>query len=101
MSDPREGWMAERRAAGKRINPATAEVWFEYADTADPYGDGLVCEDERGTVGREFFAMDPVERIPVLFEDLPPATAYALEGELNRADAEGWRAIFDYLRYTR
>jgi hypothetical protein len=29
----------ERIAAGARIDPATAEVWFEYGSVIDPYGE--------------------------------------------------------------
>jgi hypothetical protein len=29
----------QRRAAGRRINPTTADVWFVYGQIDDPYGE--------------------------------------------------------------
>jgi hypothetical protein len=33
--------MEERRAAGLLLDPSTAEIDWNYAQTLDPYGDGL------------------------------------------------------------
>ena len=84
----------ERRAAGRRINADTADVWFEYGDAFDPYrehrrGDEQVC------IGRVFFAMDPVERIPVWFGDLGEETERALEASRRRVERKAWRIISD------
>ena len=84
---------AQRKAAGARIDPATAEVWFEYAQVLDPYGDDPNLPDECYCVGREFFAADPIEQIPVHFRDLPEATQTQLANKRNEADREGWRNI--------
>jgi hypothetical protein len=55
----------EREDVGRRINPATADVFFVYAQVLDPYGDGGVPE-EYDCVGREYFAVDPEGPITVV-----------------------------------
>jgi hypothetical protein len=91
MNEQPESRRAQREAAALRIDSATAEVFFTYADLANPYGD----DDgyNYGTTGRAFFAVDPNDRIPVLFEDLPAAIRDALWAKRAAADAEGWRTI--------
>jgi hypothetical protein len=69
-----ESWLAWRRAAGRHIDPATAEVTWWYAQTLDPYG---VCPDlpeEYRQVGREYFARSPGDDLWISFCDLPEAT---------------------------
>jgi hypothetical protein len=82
----------QRQLAGARIDPATAEVWFVYAPTLDPYFE-LDLEPEFQDVGRQWFARDPIEQIAVSFYDLPPATREALEGKRRAADREGWAEL--------
>lgn len=82
----------KRAAVGARIDPATAEVWFDYAQVLDPYG-VLELAPELDCVGREWFAADPVERIAVHFKDLPLATRDALEEKRRAADREGWAEV--------
>jgi hypothetical protein len=89
---PRYAEPAERTEVGARIDPATAEVWFDYAQTLDPYRD-VELEPEFQCVGREWFAADPVEQIAVHFHDLPPATEVALEDKRQPADRKGWEQI--------
>jgi hypothetical protein len=84
----------ERRAAGRRINADTAEVWFEYGQTLDPYGERSVSDDDY-QIGRVFFAMDPIERIPVCFYDLDEPLRLALTAKRDQADREGWNAILN------
>jgi hypothetical protein len=81
--------------AGTRIDPATANVWFEYGQMVDPYGDaGLMPHDyEYSCIGRVWFAADPNERVAVEWGDLPIETADALEAKRREADAEGWLMI--------
>ena len=83
----------ERKAAGSRIDPATAEVWFEYAQVVDPYGDERELPAELYCVGRMWFAADPSERIAVSFYDLPKATCASLQEQRRVADREGWARI--------
>jgi hypothetical protein len=73
-----EQWLAIRKEAGLQIDPKTAEVYWEYGQTLDPYG---VYEDlpaECQGVGREYFARAPGSDIWVCFHDLPDATRDAL-----------------------
>jgi hypothetical protein len=62
-------FIAERIAEGLTINPDTAEVRWDYAQTLDPYGITTVPEEYQ-QVGREFFARNP-DGIWVHFGDLP------------------------------
>jgi hypothetical protein len=89
---------ARRKAAGERIDPDTAEVFFIYAQVLDPYGDDLNLPEECYCVGREWFAADPIERLPVAFRDLPHSTEKRLEEKRRTADREGWRVIFEIMR---
>jgi hypothetical protein len=89
---PRYAEPAERTEVGARIDPATAEVWFDYAQTLAPYGD-VELEPEFQQVGREWFAADPVEQIAVHFHDLPATTQAALEDKRQPADRKGWEQI--------
>ena len=73
-----EQWLAIRKEAGLQIDPKTAEVYWEYGQTLDPYG---VYEDlpaEMQCVGRLYFARSPQSDIWVEFGDLPDATREAL-----------------------
>jgi len=54
------------KIAGQQIDPATAEVMWEYGQTLDPYGDQQI--------GREYFARAPGTDVWVNFGDLPEAT---------------------------
>jgi hypothetical protein len=82
----------QRQYPGARIDPATAEVWFVYAPTLDPYGE-LELEPEEWDVGRQWCARDPVEQVAVSFYELPAATREALEGKRRAADREGWAEL--------
>jgi hypothetical protein len=72
-----EQWLAIREEAGLKIDPETAEVYWTYAQTADPYGIYPDLPDEWEQIGREYFARSPGS-IWVHFDDLPEATANAL-----------------------
>jgi hypothetical protein len=68
----------ERRAAGLLIDPSTAEIDWNYAQTFDPYGDGLPLLPLEEQVGRAYFARAPGSDIWVSFRDLPDATRDAI-----------------------
>jgi hypothetical protein len=85
----------ERKAVGRRIDPATANVFFEYGQVVDPYGDDPDLPEEWWCVGRMFFAVDPAEGIAVWFGDLPDQTREALNDKRNAVNAEGWRRLLD------
>ena len=71
-------WLAIRRQAGRKIEPETAEVRWEYEQTLDPYGVHPELAEEFRQTGREFFARSPGSEIWVWFGDLPTATRDAL-----------------------
>lgn len=89
---PRYAQPDERKAVGERIDPETAEVWFDCAYILDPYGD-FELEPEEQCTGRVFFARDPVEQVAVSFYELPEATVEALEGKRREANREGWAQL--------
>jgi hypothetical protein len=74
-----EQWLASRKEAGLKIDPETAEVRWECALVADPYGIYPVPE-EMQWVGRAYFARSPGSDIWVHFHDLPDETREALWG---------------------
>jgi hypothetical protein len=71
-------WLAIRTAAGLKIDPGTAEVDWEYAQVADPYGVFPERAKEQDCVGRAYFARSPDSDVWVVFGDLPEATRKAL-----------------------
>jgi hypothetical protein len=78
-----EEWLAIRKEAGLRIDPATARVTWWYAQVIDPY-DVFPYRPEADCVGRVYFARSPESDVWVSFHDLPKATVDAL---WKRADA--------------
>ena len=73
-----EAWLAERKAAGLQIDPATAEVAWWYAPTSDPYGVYPALPEQIGHIGREYFARAPGSDMWISCRDLPDATRDAL-----------------------
>jgi hypothetical protein len=71
-------WLATRKEAGLQIDPKTAEVFWTYAQTLDPYGVDPDLPEEYQQVGREYFARSPGSDVWVWFGDLPRATRDAL-----------------------
>jgi hypothetical protein len=67
-----------REEAGLKIDPATAEVDWEFAEVADPYGIRPDLPKEYQQVGRVYFARSSKDEIWVWFGDLPEATRDAL-----------------------
>ena len=70
--------MEERRAAGVLLDPSTAEIDWNWAQTLDPYGDGLPLLPQAEQIGREYFARAPDSDIWVSVHDLPDATRDAI-----------------------
>ena len=64
-------WLKIRREAGLKIDPENAEVSWEWANTADPYGIDPELPPEFNSVGRVYFARTPETEIRVSFHDLP------------------------------
>jgi hypothetical protein len=69
-SDEYRALMEKRKAAGRLIDPQTCEMAWWYAQTLDPYGDGLELAPEEYQVGREYFVRAPGSDTVVLVEDL-------------------------------
>jgi hypothetical protein len=63
-----------RKAVGLHIDPETAEVWWTYAETTDPYGDYPPLPDEYQSVGRAYFARSPGNHLWIEFGDMPEST---------------------------
>jgi hypothetical protein len=89
---------ALRKAAGLQIDPETAEVDWNYAQTLDPYGDDPNLPEEYRQVGRAYFARSPGSDVWICFYDLPAATRNALWEKHKRqlafpAGLEGLEAI--------
>jgi hypothetical protein len=87
--------MSERRAAGLKIDPDTAEVDWEHANMADPYGVNPDLPAEYKCIGRVYFACAPGTDIWVEFSDLPEKTRDALwerieTGKLKFPDSFEW-----------
>jgi hypothetical protein len=83
-----EQWLAIRREAALQIDPETAEVMWQYANIADPYG--IYPDRPEECIGRVYFARPSGSDVWVDFEDLPDATVKALweKQELRRAFPE-------------
>jgi hypothetical protein len=64
-------WLAIRKRAAKKIDPATAEVEWFHEYTVDPYGVLEKLSIEEQQVGREYFARSPGSNVWVWFGDLP------------------------------
>ena len=102
-SPEEEHFREEMQAVGRRIDPASAEVFFIYADVSDPYGvydhNDPAWLEYGGCVGRVFFAVDPAsDALAVSFRDLPEETRRALAKKRAVADRQGWEEIFEGLR---
>jgi hypothetical protein len=74
----RAAFRAARKEAGLKIDPATAEVDWTYAQTLDPYGIDPDLPEELQQIGRAYFACSPGSDVWVEFGDLPEATRNAL-----------------------
>ena len=80
-----EEWLAIRKEAGLRIDPATAKVTWWWAQVMDPYGVLPHCP-EADCVGRLYFARSPESDVWVSFHDLPKATVDALRKKADAMD---------------
>jgi hypothetical protein len=73
-----EQWLAVRKEAGTKIDPATAEVHWAYRQSLDPYGVYGELPEICQQVDREHFARSPGSYVWVWFGDLPDATERAI-----------------------
>jgi hypothetical protein len=73
-----EAFLAKRKEAGRKIDPATAEVTWWHAEGSDPYGVLPEIPSEYWCIGRERFARSSEADGWVNFGDLPEETRNAL-----------------------
>ena len=68
-----EQWLAIRKEAALKIDPETAEVFWDYGFDLDPYRvkDEWELPEEFHQIGREYWARSPGSDIWVNFRDLP------------------------------
>ena len=85
-SQEQQEFLSIRGEAGLKIDPATAEVDWWYAQTLDPYGVDPDLPEELRQVGREYFARSPGSDVWVWFSDLPEATQKALWEKHKKSD---------------
>jgi hypothetical protein len=73
-SDEYRSFEQELLAAGKLIDPATAEMTWGWASIVDPYGVLDREEKHHDSIGRVFFLRAPGSRTWVCNYDLPETT---------------------------
>jgi hypothetical protein len=76
--DERNAWLAIRKEAALKIDPETAEVFWEYGSICDPYYLFEHGDDWDDNIGRNYFARSPGSDVWVEFGDLSGATRDAL-----------------------
>jgi hypothetical protein len=83
--EQKEQWLAIRKEAAVKIDPETAEVWWEHGSVLDPYG-LYDLTDEEECIGRNYFARSPQSKVWVAFCDLPAPTRDRLWARINAGD---------------
>jgi hypothetical protein len=78
----KEEFLANRKAAGQRIDPETCDIVWEYTDLADPYGVHRPPPAE--CIGRVMFVRSSKEDGWVLAEDLPEDKGSVLHDRIER-----------------
>jgi hypothetical protein len=82
----RKQWLAVRKEAGLKIDPETAEVFWEYGYVIDPYGVLDDLTDEEKCIGRNYFARSPRSDVWASFDDLPAAVCDRLWARMSGGD---------------
>jgi hypothetical protein len=78
----RKQWLSVRKEQGLKIDPDTAEVFWKYGPSCDPYDlYDLTYEDP--TIGRNYFARSPGSDVWVYIYDLPEAACDRLWARLT------------------
>jgi hypothetical protein len=67
----RDEWLAIRKGAALKIDPATAQIWWSWAEILDPYGVYPEVQYEASCIGRCYYARSPESDIWVWWGDLP------------------------------
>ncbi len=89
-----EEFLAERREAGKRIDPETAEIFSQYVDLSNEYY--VLPLDENRCVGRQWYAYTP-EDGTVSFSDIPEEKCKRLHERFNEERARRLKARYSNL----
>jgi hypothetical protein len=84
MTKAYDEFIAGRIAAGLLIDPANAEVMYDYGVCGDPYEIIDLADREGWCAGRRYFARALPDGDWVSFHDLPDATRDALEEKRRR-----------------
>lgn len=80
-------FLTERKEAGVRLDPATAEVSCEYGEILDPYGVwGRDLSPEGHCSGWQYFARAPGSDVWVSFQDLSEGTSKALRARMESGE---------------
>jgi hypothetical protein len=87
-----KGWLAVRKLEALKIDPDTADVRWDYAQTLDPYGVANLPEEFQ-QVGREYFARRPGSDIWIWFGDLPERTRSRLWELRAQVFPQGFEAL--------
>jgi hypothetical protein len=90
----KEQWLAIRKEAAVKIDPETAEVFWEYGSVSDPYG-LYDLTDEEDNIGRNYFARSPQSEVWVEFHDLPAPTRDRLWAKIVAGDAPADDGLLD------
>jgi hypothetical protein len=80
-------WLTKRQEEALKIDPETAEVFFNWGSVVDPYGlypdpDADYC------IGRNYFARSPTSEVWVSFDDLPTAVCDRLSARMKAGDSD-------------
>lgn len=73
-----EQWLAIRKEAGRKLDPATAEIDWSHGYDCDPYGVNPDLPDEMKQVGRQYWARSPGSDVWVNDQDWPKEIAAQL-----------------------
>ena len=76
-------FMRIRKEAGLNIDPHTAEIFWGYYLTLDPYGIFPDLPEDWRQVGRTYFARSPDSKIWVEFGDLPDEVRDKIEDDIQ------------------
>jgi len=77
-------WLAVRKEQALKIDPETAEVFWNHGQVLDPYG-LYHLTDEEECIGRNYFARSPGSDVWVSFHDLPKAVCDRLRARIEAA----------------
>jgi hypothetical protein len=83
---------ADRIKATKRIDAATARVWFLHEPIDHPWLPKPEHADQYW-VGRVYYAADPQDQIPVRLDELANNTRAALEERRREVSFRAWKLV--------